>query len=159
YVATIQSSLEAFLGGPAINRTITERAEAVAGMTRICLRQRPLVSVTSITAESSGAAVSITDVKIDANAGIIQRSTGWPFYGPLFMSLPWFNVIYVAGWGTQAPAVQQVRRPGAAELVGIPAWAVGAAVDRRRGDGAAAGVQLRDPQPGRRAPERQPERD
>jgi len=104
YVATIQSSLEAFLGGPAINRTITERAEAVAGMTRICLRQRPLVSVTSITAESSGAAVSITDVKIDANAGIIQRSTGWPFYGPLFMSLPWFNVIYVAGWGTQAPA-------------------------------------------------------
>lgn len=104
FVATIQSSLEAMTGGPLVNRQVTERAEAVAGMTRICLRQRPLVSVVSIAAESSGSAVSITDVKIDANAGILQRSTGWPFYGPLFMSLPWFTVTYVAGWGTSVPA-------------------------------------------------------
>jgi hypothetical protein len=34
----------------------------------------------------------------------LQRSTGWPFYGPFFYGLPWFNVVYVAGWGTSVPA-------------------------------------------------------
>lgn len=104
WIASIESSLERFTGGPVTNRQVTERAEAVDGMRKILLRARPLVSVVSITAESSGTAVSTTDVKTDANAGIIQRATGWPFLGPFFYAEPWFTVVFVAGWGTQVPA-------------------------------------------------------
>ena len=104
WLGAIQSGLERMTGGPVTNRQVTERAEALDGWRKICLRQRPLVSVVSITAESSGTAVSVTDVKLDANAGIIQRATGWPFLGPFFYAEPWFNVTYVAGWGTAVPA-------------------------------------------------------
>lgn len=104
WVATIETSLEAMTGGPLVNRTCTERAEAVAGLTRICLRRRPVVSVTSIVPEQGGSAVSLTGVTIDANAGILQQSTGWPFYGPFWYGWPFFTVTYVAGWGTQVPA-------------------------------------------------------
>jgi hypothetical protein len=104
WVATIGTSLEGMTGGPLVNRTITsERAEMTAGQTVIAVRQRPLVSVTSVTSVS-GAAVSISGgLDIDPNAGTFRRKDGWPFYGP-FPWLPQVNVTYVAGWGTSVPA-------------------------------------------------------
>jgi hypothetical protein len=64
------------------------------------VRQRPLVAVTSIIAETGGA-LGLSDVKVDANAGTIQRAMGWPFLGPF--AGPWFTVTYTAGWGTSVP--------------------------------------------------------
>ena len=49
YVATIQSCLERMTGGPLVNRVVTERSEMQSFQTVIPVRQRPLVSVTSIT--------------------------------------------------------------------------------------------------------------
>ena len=99
WVASIQTSLERYTGGPVITRPVTERAEATAGYTALCLRQRPVVAVTSITPDT-GAAVGLTDLKIDANAGVIRRALGLPFYA----TGPWFTVTYTAGWGTAVPA-------------------------------------------------------
>lgn len=103
WLASIQSSLERRTGGPIITRSITERVEAVSGMTRLCLRQRPVVAVTAITSESSGGSLSLADIKVDANSGVIQRSLGMPLYGPYFAWQPWFLVTYTAGWGTSVP--------------------------------------------------------
>lgn len=104
YVATITSCLEAMTGGPLVNRSITERAEMTAGQTAIVVRQRPLVSVTQILG-AGGAAIDISaGLDIDANAGIIRRKLGLPFFGPFFSWLPQCTVIYVAGWGASVPA-------------------------------------------------------
>jgi hypothetical protein len=106
YIATIETSLEAYTGGPIINRTITsERAVITSGYTVLQVRQRPLVSVTSIVSASSGLPLDLTaGLDLDANAGIIRRKLGYPFYGPYFQWLPAMLITYVAGWGTTAPA-------------------------------------------------------
>jgi hypothetical protein len=105
WIATIESSLRAMTGGPIVNRTITaERAEMMDNQTVIVVRQRPLVSVTSITG-AGGAAIDISaGLDLDVNAGTIRRKLGLPFYGPFFTWLPQVNVTYVAGWGTSVPA-------------------------------------------------------
>ena len=105
-IATIETSLEAYTGGPIINRTITsERAVLTGSYTVLQVRQRPLVSVTSIVSQASGVALDISaGLDIDPNAGTIRRKLGWPFYGPYFVWLPAMLVTYVAGWGTAAPA-------------------------------------------------------
>ncbi len=104
YIATIRSSLEKATGGPLVNRTITERSEMMSGQTVIPVRQRPLVSVTSI-ASASGGAIDISGgLDLDVNAGLIRRQLGLPFYGPFFTWLPKVSVVYVAGWGTSVPA-------------------------------------------------------
>jgi len=104
YIATIRSSLEKATGGPLVNRTITERSEMMQNQTVIPVRQRPLVSVTSI-ASASGSAIDISGgLDLDTNAGLIRRKLGLPFYGPFFTWLPQVNVIYVAGWGVSVPA-------------------------------------------------------
>jgi hypothetical protein len=100
WIASIEAGLERFTGGPVISRSVTERCEALNGYRQFCVRQRPLVSVTSITAETGGA-LDLSDVKVDANAGTIQRALGWPFLGPF--AGRWFDVTYVAGWGTAVP--------------------------------------------------------
>jgi hypothetical protein len=100
WIASIEAGLERFTGGPVISRAVTERCEALNGLRQFVVRQRPLVSVTSITAETGGA-LDLSDVKVDANAGTIQRALGWPFLGPF--AGPWFDVAYVAGWGTAVP--------------------------------------------------------
>jgi hypothetical protein len=60
-----------------------------------------VVSVASITPDS-GAALSITDLKVDTNAGVVRRALNLPFYmvtgGP-----PYVTVAYTAGWGTAVP--------------------------------------------------------
>jgi hypothetical protein len=104
YIATIGSCLERYTGGPLVNRTVTERAEMMANQTVILVRQRPLVSVTSIASASGGAIDISAGLDIDTNAGTIRRKLGLPFYGPFFQWLPQVNVIYVAGWGTAVPA-------------------------------------------------------
>jgi hypothetical protein len=100
WIASIESGLERFTSGPPVNRSVSERCEALNGYRQFCVRQRPLVSVTSITAETGGA-LDLSDVKVDANAGTIQRALGWPFLGPF--AGRWFDVTYVAGWGTAVP--------------------------------------------------------
>ena len=105
YIATIESNLEKATGGPLVNRAITaERAEMMSGQTVIAVRQRPLVSVTSITSASGGTIDISGGLKLDVNAGLIRRPLGLPFYGPFFAWLPECYVTYVAGWGTSAPA-------------------------------------------------------
>ena len=99
WIASIQTSLERYTGGPVITRPVTERAEATAGYTALCLRQRPVVAVTSVTPDT-GAALSLGDLKIDVNAGVIRRALNLPFYA----AGPWFTVVYTAGWGTAVPA-------------------------------------------------------
>jgi hypothetical protein len=104
YVATIGSCLERMTGGPLVNRSITERAEMMAGQTVIAVRQRPLVSVTAV-ASASGGAIDISGgLDIDVNAGTVRRKLGYPFYGPFFVWLPQVQVTYVAGWGASVPA-------------------------------------------------------
>jgi len=105
YVATIEASLRGMTGGPVVNRTITaERSEMMANQTVIPVRQRPLVSVTSITSASGGAIDISAGLDLDSNAGLIRRKLGLPFYGPFFQWLPAVTVTYVAGWGTSVPA-------------------------------------------------------
>ncbi len=105
YIATIESNLERATGGPLVNKVITaERAEMMSGQTVILVRQRPLVSVTSITSASGGAIDISGGLDLDVNAGTIRRKLGLPFYGPFFTWLPQCNVTYVAGWGVSVPA-------------------------------------------------------
>jgi hypothetical protein len=105
YVASIESSLERFTGGPILNTTISERAEIQGAYTVLLVRQRPIVSVTSIVSVASGQALDISGgLDIDVNAGTIRRKLGYPFYGPYFTWLPAMNVTYVAGWGITTPA-------------------------------------------------------
>ena len=105
YIATIESCLERYTGGPLVNRTISnERTEMQSYQTVIPVRQRPLVSVTSITSASGGTIDISAGLDLDANAGLIRRKLGLPFYGPFFVWLPQVTVTYVAGWGTSVPA-------------------------------------------------------
>ena len=105
WIATIESSLRGMTGGPIVNRTITaERSEMMSNQTVIPVRQRPLVSVTSITSASGGAIDISGGLDLDQNAGLIRRKLGLPFYGPFFQWLPQVTVTYVAGWGTAVPA-------------------------------------------------------
>jgi hypothetical protein len=104
YTATIRASLERATGGPLVNKTITERSEMMSNQTVIPVRQRPLVSVTSITGASGGVIDISAGLDLDANAGLIRRQLGLPFYGPFFQWLPMVNVTYVAGWGVSVPA-------------------------------------------------------
>lgn len=106
YIATITTSLEGWTGGPIINRTITsERCELDGSYTVLVVRQRPLVSVTSIVSVASGQALDISaGLDTDPAAGTIRRKLGIPFYGPYFTWLPAMYVTYVAGWGTAVPA-------------------------------------------------------
>ena len=105
FIATVETSLEGFTGGPIVNRTVVERAELDGTQTVLQVRQRPLVSVTSIVSVASGQPLDLTGgLDIDVNAGTIRRKLAWPFYGPYFAWLPSMTVTYVAGWGTSVPA-------------------------------------------------------
>jgi hypothetical protein len=104
FIATIESALKSYTGGPLVNKVITaERSEMMNSQTVIPVRQRPLVSVTSITSVTGGAIDISSGLDLDANAGLIRRPLGYPFYGPFFQWLPTCYVTYVAGWGTAVP--------------------------------------------------------
>jgi hypothetical protein len=104
FIDTIESSLRGYTGGPIVNRTITaERTEMLSYQTVIAVRQRPLVSVTSVTSANGGAIDISGGLDLDQNAGLIRRKLGLPFYGPFFQWLPQVTVTYVAGWGVTVP--------------------------------------------------------
>jgi hypothetical protein len=104
FIATIESALKSYTGGPIVNKVITaERSEMMSGQTVIPVRQRPLVSVTSITGANGNPIDISAGLDLDANAGLIRRQLGLPFYGPFAAWLPMVNVTYVAGWGTAVP--------------------------------------------------------
>jgi hypothetical protein len=105
YIATTEMAIEGFTGGPLVTRAVTERAEITGQYTVLQVRQRPLVSVTSIVSVASGQPIDISaGLDLDVNAGTIRRKLGWPFYGPYFTWLPAMTVTYTAGWGTAVPA-------------------------------------------------------
>jgi hypothetical protein len=102
YVATIETSLEGLTGGPLISRVITgERCEFTGWYQMLQVRQRPLVSVTSITSVMSGTVLDISaGLDINGAARTIRKKDGSPFPSDSAVVL----VTYVAGWGTAAPA-------------------------------------------------------
>jgi hypothetical protein len=100
FVATIESSLRGMTGGPIVNRTVAaERCEFNGWYQMLQVRQRPLVSVTSITSVLSGTAIDVTSLDINGAARTIRRKDGSPFSSDSTVVL----VTYVAGWGTQVP--------------------------------------------------------
>jgi len=103
YIATIKANLEKATGGPIVSKTITERSEMMSDQTVIPVRQRPLVSVTSVTSATGGAIDLSGGLDLDVNAGLIRRKLGLPFIGPFYGFLPQVTVTYVAGWGTSVP--------------------------------------------------------
>lgn len=100
YIATIETSLEGLTGGPIVNRTITaERCEFSGWYETLQVRQRPLVSVTSITS-ILGTALDATGLDINRAGRKIRKKDGSPFSSDSPVTL----VTYVAGWGTAVPA-------------------------------------------------------
>src|SRR5262249_47728450 len=88
-----------------LNPAISERAEMTSGQTVLLVRQRPLVSVTSIVSVASGTPIDISSgLDLDVNAGTIRRKLAYPFYGPYFAWLPVVTINYIAGWGATVPA-------------------------------------------------------
>ena len=102
YIATIETSLEAMTGGPLISRAVTERGELDGTCTVLQVQQRPLVSVTSITPVATGIAADLSaGLDLDKGAGIIRAMGGRTLAGSWNAPV---TVVYVAGWGTAAPA-------------------------------------------------------
>ena len=114
-IDTVTASLETITGGPAFNRSVTEYAYVSGDLRNITLRQRPVVSVTSITDIAVGTPMSIVDIDIDPTAGIIRRKLDLPFWS--FLSTR-YQIVYVAGWGTAIPAAFNV----AARLIVNHLW-------------------------------------
>lgn len=102
FIATIETSLEGLTGGPLVNRVITsERCEFSGWYQMLQVRQRPLVSVTSITSVMSGTVYDITaGLDISPAARTIRKKDGSPFPADSTVAL----VTYVAGWGTAVPS-------------------------------------------------------
>lgn len=100
WLDTITASLERMSGGPMVNRTVVERVSATAAAGALCVRSRPLVSVTSVVDTGGGSTLTISDIEIDTNAGVIRKKLGVPWLGTSDV----YTVTYVAGWGTSVPA-------------------------------------------------------
>jgi hypothetical protein len=102
FIATIETSLEGLTGGPIVNRAIIgERCEFTGWYQQLQVRQRPLVSVTSITSVVSGTVIDISaGLDINHAGRTIRKKDGSPFSTDSTVVL----VTYVAGWGTSVPA-------------------------------------------------------
>jgi hypothetical protein len=100
FVDAVTADMEQLTGGPAVNRTIVERVELAKNNTILVLRKRPVVSVTSVVDLASGVSLSLTDIEIDTNAGIVRRKLEFPW----LVYQPYCTATYVAGWGTAVPA-------------------------------------------------------
>jgi len=115
WIDTILASLEKLTGGPLVNRTVSEFVKVGHSYRSFAVRQRPLVSVTSVTDNATGTALPITDLDIDANAGIVRRKLQLPFWA----RGPFYTVVYVAGWGVPTPPAFN----GAARIILDHLWA------------------------------------
>lgn len=118
YAAAAGEVVEGLIGGPWVNKTVTETIYPSSGGRALVLQRKPLVSITSITDLQSGSAMSLTQLVLDKASGIVRQKLMVPFYwtGP-------FTVAYVAGHGTDVPA----RVNLAGRLIGQHLW------DTRRG--------------------------
>ena len=159
YIATIKSNLEKATGGPLVNRTVTERSEMMSNQTVIPVRQRPLVSVTSI-ASASGSNIDISGgLDLDVNAGAHPAETG-----PAVLRA----VLHLAAAGHRRlrGRVGRVSVPAAfntfARIVLQHLWNTQrgprVAAHGRRRAGHRPRVRVRDPEHGRRAASRKPGR-
>lgn len=100
YLDTVNTAMETIVGGPIVNRTVTnERVRQTYYNPRLVLRQRIVQSVTSIVDEWTGAAMDTSQVVVDQVSNVISRKGELPF---LFRG-PWCLVTYVAGQGTSVP--------------------------------------------------------
>lgn len=115
WIDTIIAGLEKLTGGPLINRTVTEFVKVGHAYRSFSVRQRPLVSVTSITDNATGTALAITDLDIDTNSGIVRRKLQLPFWA----RGPFYTVVYTAGWGVPTPPAFN----GAARIILDHLWA------------------------------------
>lgn len=114
WIDTIEAGLEKLTGGPLVNRSVTEFCKVTRSYREIAVRQRPLVSVTSITDNATGTALSLTDLDPDYNAGIIRRKLQLPFWA----RGPYYTVVYTAGWGVPTPPAFN----GAARIILAHLW-------------------------------------
>lgn len=104
-IAAIESGLERFTGGPPVNRPFVERCELDGTLRVLLVRQRPLVSITSIVAVASGQPIDISGgLDVDPVAGMVRTALGWPFVGRFWANSPVMTVTGTAGWGTSVPA-------------------------------------------------------
>ena len=115
WIDTILASLEKLTGGPLVNRSITEFVKVGHAYRSFSVRQRPLVSVTSITDNATGTALPTTDLDIDPNSGIVRRELQLPFWA----RGPFYTVVYTAGWGVPTPPAFN----GAARIILDHLWA------------------------------------
>ncbi len=99
-IATADEIVSKIIGGPILTTSVTERVQVGQNFTSLAVRQRPLVSVTSITDTAAGVVMNLTDLDVDPNAGIIRRNLGLPFFSRGAV----YSVVYKAGLGTSVPA-------------------------------------------------------
>lgn len=121
--------------GPIITREVSEQVAAQG--VGLPLTRTPVVSLTSIVPVlAGGLAVSVEDLAVDAEAGVLYRLDGAAFAGG-----PW-AVTYTAGRGDAVPPTVQL----AALLLIQHLWSTkyGAA----RGQGSAIDYSVSEPMPG-----------
>lgn len=82
WVESITAGIEG-LCGPVVVRTVTERHEG-RRVPVICLRQTPILSVTSVVAIlTGGTTYTVADLDVDTETGVVQRKDGGTLTGPL----------------------------------------------------------------------------
>ncbi|MEU0393813.1 hypothetical protein ABZ208_13720 [Streptomyces sp. NPDC006208] len=102
WVESITAGIEG-LCGPVIVRAVTERHEG-RRVSMICLRQTPVLSLTSVVAIlDSGADYTVGDLDVDAVTGVVQRLDGGTLTGPL-------RVTYTAGRRIVPAAISSAAR-------------------------------------------------
>jgi hypothetical protein len=85
WVESITAGIEG-LCGPVVVRTVSERHEG-RRVPLICLRQTPILSVTSVVAVlSGGTSYTVADLDVDAVTGVVQRLDGGTLTGPLLVT-------------------------------------------------------------------------
>ncbi len=100
FIDTADEQIQKIIGGPILNSSVTERVAVGQNFTSIAVRQRLLVSVTSITDRASNVALDLSDIDVDTNSGVIRRNLGLPFFSRGGV----YDVVYTAGFGTSVKA-------------------------------------------------------
>lgn len=102
YVDSVTAVVERFVG-PVEQREVSEVVDGHG--VSLCLRQTPVVSLTSVTPLlSGGTAVNVADVVVDQATGVVRRLAGGSWCGG-----PW-TVVYMAGRGVVPPTINLAAR-------------------------------------------------
>ncbi|MGW1492566.1 hypothetical protein [Streptomyces sp. NPDC002402] len=82
WIESITAGIEG-LCGPVVVRTVVERHDG-RRVPMVCLRQAPILSVTSVVAIlSGGTTYTVADLDVDTETGVVQRKDGGALTGPL----------------------------------------------------------------------------